>query len=71
MPAVLLLVPLASAASQPPPAVATAHATVRVVGRAAHASEADWKRADARHTRELLVKEKDGSTTRLRLIEYQ
>jgi hypothetical protein len=37
----------------------------------ARASEADWIRADARQTREILVKEKDGSTTRLRLIEYQ
>jgi hypothetical protein len=36
----------------------------------ARASEADWKRADARQTREILVKEKDGSTI-LRLIEYQ
>lgn len=44
---------------------------MRVLRRVARASEADWKRADARQTREILVKEKDGSTTRLRLIEYQ
>lgn len=44
---------------------------MRVVRQAARASAAEWKRADARHTRELLIKEKDGTTTRVRLIEYQ
>jgi len=68
---VLFLVPLASAPPAPPAAIATAQATVRVLRRVARASEADWKRADAHQTREILVKEKDGSTTRLRLIEYQ
>jgi hypothetical protein len=67
----LLLVPLASAASEPAPATASAQATVQVLRRVARASDADWKRADARQTREVLVKEKDGTTTRLRLIEYQ
>lgn len=78
---VLLLLSLASAvadapAARPTPtrggvATVTATATVRVLRGVARASESDWQRTDPRQQSELLIKEKDGRTTRLRLIEYQ
>lgn len=71
----LILISLASAVRDEPPAIATAtavsQATVQVLRVTARASEADWRSADAHHKSEVLIKEKDGGRTRLRLIEYQ
>jgi hypothetical protein len=39
--------------------------------RPVSASERDWKEARSGHKREILVKEADGRTTRLRLIEHE
>ena len=47
-----------------------AQASARVL-HAARASESQWRASDARHVREILVKEADGRMSRLRLIEYE
>ena len=68
---VLLLLSLAVAVGDAPAPTANAQAMVRVLRRTARASEADWKRAVPLHKSEILIKEKDGRTTRLRLVEYE
>lgn len=68
----LLLLALASASSQVPEAVhivAEAKATVRIVSAVSAAEE--WKSSETKHKREILIRERDGRTTRLRLIEHE
>jgi hypothetical protein len=68
----LLLLAIASASSQPPPKVhlvAQAKASVRIV-RAVSAAE-EWKSDETRHKHEVLIRESDGTTTRVRLIEHE
>jgi len=67
---VIAVLVLASAAAPPPPVAAISQATVRVM-RASRASEAEWKRADPAHRREILVRQADGSTTRLLVIDHE
>lgn len=59
--------PLAARAAH---AAVTAGASVRLLTPAS-ASQRDWKKADLTHKREILVREADGRTTRLRLIEHE
>lgn len=76
----IILLALASAApnsAAAPPAAqtaarsaATVQASVRIV-HAASASPKDWKEAAPGHRREILIREADGRTTRLRLIEHE
>ena len=54
--------------SPSPTTVAIAHVTVRVL-RSGRTGEREW--TDAVHKREILVREEDGRTTRLRLIEHE
>jgi len=65
---ITLLALAAAAVSQPAPAQAVA--TVRIL-RAASASRKDWTSAPAMRRREVRVREKDGRTTLVRLIEYE
>ncbi len=66
----VLLLALGAAAAAAPRVATAAQATVRVL-RPVSASERDWKEARSGHKREILVKEADGRTTRLRLTEHE
>lgn len=66
------LILLAAASAQPPrPAAITRQpkASVRIL-RAEPASR-EWNRKSGAHKREMLVREADGTMTRLRLVEYE
>jgi hypothetical protein len=68
----LLLLAIASASSQAPRnvhLVPQAKASVRIV-RAVSAAE-EWKSDETRHKREVLIREPDGTMTRVRLIEHE
>jgi hypothetical protein len=45
-------------------------ATVRIL-QSVSASERDWRAAPAIHRRQILVREKDGRLTQVRVIEYE
>jgi hypothetical protein len=66
----ILLLALGAAAAAAPRVATAAQAMVRVL-RPVSASERDWKEARSGHKREILVREADGRTTRLRLIEHE
>jgi len=72
-----LLALAASIASAPPArvppassAVASARASVRIL-HSGSASLKEWNAAQQGERREILVREADGRTVRLRLVEYQ
>lgn len=66
----IVLLALSATAAAAPRVSAEARASVRVL-RPVTASERDWKDARSVHKREVLFKEPDGRTIRLRLIEHE
>ncbi|MGN6850647.1 MAG: hypothetical protein ACTHJK_14420 [Sphingomicrobium sp.] len=74
--AVPALALIASAPQAPPAASVQATATIRIV-QGSSASAKDWnaasrnRSADGGHARELIVREPDGRTSLLRLIEHE
>lgn len=70
--AIAAILPVAPAAAVPvaAPQRRQASASARVV-RAASASQKDWDSAAAGHRREVLLREKDGRTTLVRMIEHE
>jgi hypothetical protein len=75
---IVLLALAAAAPSAPPPpadrapssAVASARASVRIL-HSGSASQKDWSDSPPSRKREILIREADGRTVRLRLVEYQ
>jgi hypothetical protein len=67
----LLLLLLASSSTPPPRGAAVVQASAR--GRIVRAEPAsrEWKEKGSAHKREILVREADGSLTRLRLVEHE
>lgn len=68
----LVLLAIASVSAQAPAAThfaVQAKATIRIVSAASAADE--WKSNATRHKREILIREPDGRTTRVRLVEHE
>ena len=63
---------LLSAAHAPPPQKVEAMATARIMILRPHrASPETWDPATKRHQKEIVRKERDGSSVRLRLTEFE